>query len=205
MIGCWRTYWKDDTLPFICVQLPMHRYKAEPDRKHWCLIREAQMRVFNTVKHTGIAVAIDQGEWNEIHPKAKSIVGKRLALQALHLVYHLVDPDTAFGPVFSYCEPCGEKLVLHFDHASSGFLFDSSADGGFEIAGADKVYYPAVAIIDSDRIIVSSDAVSAPRFARYLWTNYSEVPVFGANGIPLAPFRSSMDDNSEAEVDLSGK
>jgi len=205
LIGCWRRYWEDDSLPFICVQLPMHRYKGEPDRKHWPLIREAQMRVFNTVKNTGIAVAIDQGEWNEIHPKAKSIVGQRLALQALLSVYNLTSPENAFGPIFRSCEPSGCNLRLHFDYAENGFTCKADSLQGFEIAGADGKYIAANAIIDGNTIILSSDEIDTPRFARYLWTNYSEVTLFGKNGIPLAPFRSSLSDNSESELDLSGK
>ena len=205
MIACWRRDWEDDTLPFICVQLPMHRYKGEADRKNWPLIREAQMRIFQTVKNTGIAVAIDQGEWNEIHPKAKSIVGTRLALQAMHSVYGLIEADAAFGPIFRSCQPDGGKLRLHFDHSSDGFVYTSNAISGFETAGADKIYVPAKAELDGEDILISADGISSPRFVRYLWTNYSEVTLFGANGIPLAPFRSSMNDRSEDQLDLSGK
>lgn len=205
MIGCWRRDWEDDTLPFIMVQLPMHRYKGEPDRKNWPLIREAQMRVFNTVRGTGIAVAIDQGEWNEIHPKAKNTVGDRLAYQALYSVYNIMPRNKTFGPTFRLCEPCGDHLRLRFSDAEGGFVCRGDAVSGFEAAGADRQYYPAEAVIDGECIVVRSEKVLAPKYVRYLWTNYSDVVLFGTNGIPLAPFRSSMNDGSENELDLSGK
>lgn len=78
LIRLWREKWGDDELPFIIVQLPMFKYAADPDYKHWCKIREAQMRAYKTVKNTGIAVISDCGEFNEIHPKNKVPVGERL-------------------------------------------------------------------------------------------------------------------------------
>lgn len=205
MISCWRGYWEDESLPLICVQLPMHRYKGEADRKNWPLIREAQMRAFNTVKNVGIAVAIDQGEWNEIHPKVKHVVGERLALQALYQVYGLIEADAAFGPLFRCCEQEGGRMRLRFDHAKGGFVSTAEKITGFEAAGADGKYIPAAAEIDGEDILISANGVDEPRFVRYLWTNYTDVTLFGVNGIPLAPFRSSLKDGSEKEVDLTGK
>lgn len=77
LIRLWREKWGDDELPFIIVQLPMFKYAADPDYKHWCKIREAQMRAYKTVKNTGIAVISDCGEFNEIHPKNKVPVGEK--------------------------------------------------------------------------------------------------------------------------------
>lgn len=121
MIAKWREDWEDISLPFLMVQLPMHRYAADPDYKHWCLIREAQMRVFETVKNTGIAVILDKGEFNEIHPKEKEAVGERLALQAMWLVYGLCTKKRAFGPIFREAVPCGRELLVCFDFAEDGF------------------------------------------------------------------------------------
>ena len=153
LIQLWRDDWGDDELPFMFVQLPMHRYKVDPDWKHWCLIREAQMRTFKTVKNTGIAVILDCGEFNEIHPKNKVPVGHRLYLQAMHHVYG--DNETeAFGPIYKNMIVTGDRAVISFDHAESGF--DIKGDNGitgFEVAGTDKEYKPACAVIDEDGTI----------------------------------------------------
>ena len=193
LIQLWRGEWQDDELPFLFVQLPMHRYKADPDWKHWCLIREAQMKVFKTVKNTGIAIALDKGEFNEIHPKSKLPIGRRLALQALYNVYGFENlRDQAFSPMYKNFEIKDGSIMLTFDHC-----FGFKAEGeikGFEIAGADKKYFPANAEIKDREIFVSSAEVSEPLYVRYCWTNYGDVTVFGVNGLPLAPFRTSTED-----------
>ena len=153
------------------------------------------MRTFKTVKNTGIAVILDCGEFNEIHPKNKVPVGHRLYLQAMHHVYG--DNETeAFGPIYKDMTVTGDRAVISFDHAESGF--DIKGDNGitgFEVAGADKEYKPACAVIDEDGTIsVYADEVKKPAYVRYLWTNYGDVTLYGKNGIPVAPFRTSMND-----------
>ncbi len=194
LIQLWRDDWGDDELPFMFVQLPMHRYKADPDYKHWCLIREAQMRVYKTVKNTGIAVILDCGEFNEIHPKDKVPVGHRLYLQAMHHVYGDKGID-AFGPIYSSHIYEGNTVRVVFDHAENGFKINGDGIIGFEIAGADKKFVTANAVINEDNTItVSADGVAKPVYVRYQWTNYGDITLFGANGIPVAPFRTSMHD-----------
>lgn len=191
MIRQWREDWEDLTLPFLMVQLPMHRYKHDPDLKNWCLIREAQMNTYQTVKNTGIAVILDCGEYNEIHPKDKKPVGERLALQALYQVYQRINDKEAFGPIYhSYISKDGH-MELIFRHAQEGFIIKGEATG-FEIAGEDMEFVPAIADIRENRIIVFSPEVNMPVAARYCWTNYGEVSVFGKNGLPLAPFRTNQ-------------
>lgn len=196
LIQHWRDDWEDDQMPFLFVQLPMHKYAADPDYKHWCLIREAQMRVFQTVKNTGIAVIIDCGEFNEIHPKEKRPVGERLEKQALYLVYGRLSAKEAFGPIYKASVRRGDSIELYFDYAQDGFAAKGEISG-FEIAGEDKQFVPAKAELSGSRIIVSAEAVAAPVYVRYLWTNYGEVTLYGANGIPVAPFRTSRLDNAE--------
>lgn len=193
LIGLWRKDWGDDSLPFLFVQLPMHRYKADPDFKNWCHIREAQMKVYNTVKNTGIAVALDKGQFDEIHPTHKLPIGHRLALQALYGVYGLDNlEEEAFGPMYKDCLYGENEIELRFDHCR-GFKIDGEPKG-FEIAGEDKEFKSAEVKIEGDRILVSSSEVREPLYVRYNWTNYAEVTVFGENGLPLAPFRTSVND-----------
>lgn len=190
LISKWRESWGDDRLPFIMVQLPMHKYAADPDFKHWCKIRSAQMKAFRTVKNTGIAVILDCGEFNEIHPKDKLPVGERLCLQAEKLVYGM-DAD-AFGPIFDSCVFQNGKAEIAFLHAEQGFDVRGEIKG-FEIAGEDGEYVPAQAILEKGTATVYSDDVPKPAAIRYNWTNYGEVTVFGKNGIPMAPFSTAED------------
>ena len=190
LIAKWRECWGDDTLPFIMVQLPMHRYEGDPDKKHWCIIRSAQMKAYRTVKNTGIAVILDCGEFNEIHPKDKLPVGERLCLQAEKLVYGM--DVHAFGPMFESAVFRKGKAEVTFAHAENGFEVKGGIKG-FETAGEDGVFYPAEASLGGGRALVWSDKVAEPKAVRYNWTNYGEVTVFGKNGIPLAPFSTSDD------------
>jgi sialate O-acetylesterase len=190
LIRQWREDWEDDMLPFLFVQLPMHRNEGDPDYKHWCLIREAQMRTFQTVKNTGIAVILDCGEFNDIHPKNKAPVGERLALQALCNVYERLEEEKAFGPIYRSFTYKDGGIELFFDYAEDGFLIRGDATG-FEIAGEDKQYKKAQAFIRGNTIFLISDELINPVYARYSWTNYGDVSIFGANTIPLAPFRTS--------------
>lgn len=195
LIKQWRMDWKEDSLPFLLVQLPVFQNEGEVDYKNWPLIREAQMRAYQTIKNTGIAVILEQGEFGNIHPTKKDIVGKRLALQAFFHVYCLCGEKEAFGPVYRDYFAEGGKMTLLFDHCDGGFVQDGKVQG-FELAGSDKKYYPADFTIEGERIILSSDEVDLPKYARYCWTNYQEIALFGKNGIPLAPFRTSYGDGS---------
>ena len=197
LIKQWRMDWKEDSLPFLLVQLPVFQNEGEVDYKNWPLIREAQMRAYQTIKNTGIAVILEQGEFGNIHPTKKDIVGKRLALQAFFHVYCLCGEKEAFGPVYRDYFAEGGKMTLLFDHCDGGFVQDGKVQG-FELAGSDKKYYPADFTIEGERIILSSDEVDLPKYARYCWTNYQEIALFGKNGIPLAPFRTSYGDGSRS-------
>ncbi len=193
LIKNWREEWKDDELAFLTVQLPMHRYKDDSDRKSWCYIREAQMRTYKTVKNTGIAVIIDCGEFNEIHPKNKVPVGNRLCLQAMYNIYG--DKSvSAFGPIYKSSIADGNKINIAFDYADNGFEIKGDLSG-FEIAGDDKAFVTANAEINADNTIsVFAEGIEKPMYVRYLWTNYGEVTLFGKNKLPVAPFRTSTDD-----------
>lgn len=128
MIGVWRREWSDLSLPFVFVQLPMHRYQQDPDFKNWAVIREAQEHVYLTVKNTGMAVITEFSEWSEIHPRRKRGAGERLAKQAEFHVYHKLMARDAFGPMYSTHivhgaqegERCG-KVELMFRYVKDGF------------------------------------------------------------------------------------
>lgn len=188
MIARWRQDWEDETLPFLLVQLPMFCYEDAQDAKNWCLIRENQMRVYQNLKNTGIVVALDCGEWNNIHPIDKLPVAHRLALQTLCQVYG-GDEKAAFGPIYRSFSVEGDILTLAFDHGEDGLIL--TEDGaGFELAQEDGAYVPAKAEIAGNTVRLHSAAVSCPARARYAWKNFAPVTLYGKNGIPAAPLRT---------------
>jgi sialate O-acetylesterase len=189
LIGCWRRDWDDSTLAFLNVQLPMYRAAYDPDYKHWCRIREAQANVYRKLRGTGLAVLADCGEFDNIHPKEKATAGHRLALQALCEVYHKMPRAKASAPMFVSGYPAGSSFVIRTENAADGFRLTGDA-AGFELAGADGIFYPADAAFAPDCITLTAKQVAAPRYARYAWTNYTEVSVYGMNRLPLMPFRT---------------
>lgn len=199
LIEQWRSDWNDETLPFICVQLPMFINRDDIDRKNWCLIREAQMHVHKTTANTGIAVILDCGEYGNIHPVNKVPVGNRLALQALCRVYRKISEHDACGAEYLRSYPYNGGIMTEFEFSDG--LYVREKDGshrrtgpveGFELAAADKRFYPAVGeLLPDGRIFVRSDDVEAPLYARFMWTNYAEVTLFNKNDIPAAPFRTA--------------
>ena len=216
VIEAWRREFKDEDLPFLFVQLPMFKNKNDPDYTSWADLREAQMKVFRSVKNTGMAVALDLGKFNDIHPSHKLECGERLALQALYHVYgKIAKPEEAFGPMFRYAVPDGDGLKLYFDYAPEGFVIDYKAVNytpeyktieqptpamecptqyilGFEVQHRDGNWQPAIATPFCENgvygIRLTALFVPQPLHARYAWANWAPVTVFGANGLPLAPF-----------------
>lgn len=195
LIKQWRKDWNDETLPFLLVQLPVFQNEGEPDYKNWPLVREAQMRVYETIKNTGIAVILENGEYGNIHPTHKAVVGKRLAMQACYHVYDKADEAETFGPMYQSAYVDDDKMVVSFAHCEGGFTTTGEVEG-FELAGVDKVYHKADMTIDGQQVVLKSEEVAVPRYARYCWTNYQKITFFGKNGMPVAPFRTSRLDGS---------
>ena len=192
LIDQWRSDWGDDRLPFLLVQLPMYASREDVEAglpsENWCVLRENQYRASQKIAHTGMAVIIDCGEYENIHPLDKQTVGFRLALQALQKVYGKdVEAD---GPLFSWAQVEGGSVRLHFDHAQSGLEFHGEP-AGFEIAAASGPYFPAQAVIDGNDVVIRSSHVPQPRRARYAWTQFGPTPLFAKNGLPAMPFRTS--------------
>jgi sialate O-acetylesterase len=205
LVEQWRGDWKDNSLPFLFVQLPMWASSQEIDSgnppRHWCLLRESQYLASLDIANTGLAIIIDCGEIDNIHPYDKQTVGFRLALQALKKVYKMdIEAD---APIFSWLEEQGSALRLHFENAECGFEFRACAASNstddinvsFEIAGAQGKYYPAQALIEGDSVIISSDKVQQPKRARYAWYKYGPTPLYAKNGLAAMPFRTNRDES----------
>lgn len=204
LVRQWRDDWNDDLLPFMLVQLPMFRNGGdEPDYQNWPFVREAQMRLYQTVKNTGIAVILDKGEFGNIHPTEKDSVGQRLALQALYHVYGKCDKESVFGPIYKSYRVEGDAMIFSFSHAQGMYCTEDILEG-FELAGRDKVYYAAKAKLQGEEIVATCAEVDEPLYGRFCWTNYSPVTLFGATGIPAAPFRTSREDGAIATGSRNG-
>ena len=192
LIRCWRGAWHDDEMAFLIVQLPMYSCDDDNEFTRWAYIREAQERLFRTVKNTGLAVALDCGEYNNIHPTDKSEVGHRLYLQALSEVYGLADRAETMPPMYASHEVRhGDTMIVYLDNPSGGLSGNDGHLDGFELAGADGVYYPADSVeIRGNQIHIKCGKVKRPVNVRFKWINYAGVGLFGTNGIPVAPFRT---------------
>jgi sialate O-acetylesterase len=191
MILSWRRAWADD-FPFLFVQLANFDARklpptGQPQDSNWAELREAQAMTLE-LPRTGMAVAIDIGEANDIHPKNKQEVGRRLALAAEATVYYR---DQEFsGPLFSGAQAEDGKMRLNFRHAQGMKAKDGGKLKGFAIAGADQKFVWANAEIDGDHIIVSSPDVTAPVAVRYAWADDPECNLINATGLPASPFRT---------------
>lgn len=120
LIDQWRCDWEDDELPFIFVQLPMFIGKEDKDQKNWLIIREEQMKVHKTIKNTGLAVILDCGEFDNIHPLDKETVGFRLAMQALYHVYGKI--LKAYGPIYKEFKYIDHGIELTFENSEDGIV-----------------------------------------------------------------------------------
>ncbi len=190
MINDWRKKWKEGDLPFIFVQLPgFGDYNYLPSESQWALFREAQAKSLS-LPNTGMAVAIDIGEWNDIHPDRKKPVGDRLALAAEKIAYG--ENIVYSGPLYQSQSIEGNKIIISFSHTGTGLsTSDGEAPAEFAIAGEDKRFFWANAKIDGDKIIVSSEEVSNPKYVRNAWADDPVNPnLINKEGLPAAPFRT---------------
>ena len=169
-INDWRKKWHNENLPFFFVQLPNYGdYTYLPAESSWALFRESQSKALS-LPHVGMAVTIDIGEWNDIHPWNKHDVGKRLSLLAENMVYG--ENIVAGGPLFQAATIEGNNITISFTNAGSGLMSsDGEALSEFAIAGADKKFVWANAKIDGDKVIVSCDEVPNPLYVRYAWAD----------------------------------
>jgi len=160
-----------------------------PSESEWAKFREAQAKSLS-VSNTAMAVAIDVGEWNDIHPDKKKPVGERLALAAEKIAYN---EDIVYsGPAYQSQKIEGNKIIISFTNVGSGLTTnDDEPPAEFAIAGDDKKFFWADAVIDGDKIIVSSDDVPNPKYVRYAWADSPVNPnLINKEGLPAAPFRT---------------
>ncbi len=187
LIRSWRAHFGQDDLPFFWVQLANFGAGGDPGGRSWAYLREAQARAL-ALPQTGQALAIDLGERNNIQPHNKQEVGRRLALLAKSQVYGIAVDST--GPLFDRLEPAGAAVRVRFKSAAEGLTAGGRPLQAFEVAGADRRFYPAQATIEGDTVVLRAPQVPQPVAVRYAWTNDPDANLYGGSGLPAAPFRT---------------
>jgi sialate O-acetylesterase len=188
LIADWRDKWHDANIPFIYAQLPgFMEVNYSPSESKWAKLREEQLKTLST-PNTEMAVTIDAGEWNDIHPLDKKDVGDRMALLADKLAYH----DTnlvASGPVYQSAQIQGDKIIVTFTETGSGLVAKGGELTQFAIAGETGKYVWANATIEGDKVIVWSEKVPHPLYVRYAWAdNPDGANLYNKEGLPASPF-----------------
>ena len=188
LIDSWRGVW--GPVPFLVVQLPnYHRAQTDPnERAVWATFREAQTAAARARARTGVAVTIDVGDADDVHPTDKQTVGDRLARLALADVYGR--RIAASGPVFAGMRVEGGALRLAFTGMEGGLAVRGSTLRGFAVAGADGRFAWAEARVDGDAVVVRSARVPVPVAVRYAWGDNPPATLYDGAGLPAAPFRT---------------
>ena len=185
----WRIRWQLGYLPFLYVQLPNYKEKNnEPVESEWAELREAQLMALKYPR-TGMAVTIDIGEADNIHPKNKLEVARRLALLALKHAYN--ENIISSGPIYKDYKIEGNKIRISFTEVGSGLAIRGCDTlKGFAIAGADRIFNWAKATIENNEIVVYSSVVQLPQSVRYSWADNPDGNLINKEGLPASPFRT---------------
>ena len=205
LIMDWREKWGQGNFPFLFVQLPnLNKPATEPVESDngcfWTGIRDAQAKAL-ALTNTGMATTIDVGDPYNVHGKDKYDVGYRLSLVARHLVY---GEDIVYtGPVYNSMNIEGQKILISFKSIGGGLVIGTppwSPSGkippladelkGFAIAGADRKWVWAKALIQGDQVVVWSEHVSNPVAVRYGWADNPPCNLYNREKLPAAPFRT---------------
>ncbi|HBC88523.1 MAG TPA: 9-O-acetylesterase [Lentisphaeria bacterium] len=189
LIGHWRAAHANPLMPFYFVQLANYMPgKAEPTENSWADLRDSQRRTLS-VPNTAMAVTIDIGDVNDIHPKNKQEVGRRLSLAARNMCFGEKDLEYS-GPMIDSMTVKGDKAVLKFTHAKGLTAKGGDRLKGFAVSGADGKYVWADAKIAGDMVIISNDKVKEPVAVRYGWDSSPDCNLFNGDGLPASPFQA---------------
>ncbi len=190
MINDWRKHWNAGTFPFYFVQLASFNADNGNSKKGstWAELREAQTMALS-LPNTGMVVTTDIGNSTDIHPKDKQDVGKRLASLALHNVYN--KNIACSGPMYKSMKVNGNSIIINFTNIGGGLMTKNGELKGFEIAGLGGQFFPAVATIEGDHVVVHSDEIKYPAAVRFGWKDDAgEDNLFNKEGFPASPFRT---------------
>jgi sialate O-acetylesterase len=192
LISDWRNKWQEGPIPFLYVQLPnFMEVQYLPSESNWAELRFAQLKTLS-VPNTAMAVTIDAGEWNDIHPLEKKVVGERLALAARKLAYG--DEKIVYsGPIYKSLTKDGDRIIIEFDHTGSGLIVKGGGDlNYFALAGANKKFVWAEAIIENNHVVIRSKEIPDPVYVRYAWADNPEsANLYNIEGLPASPFEAT--------------
>jgi len=191
MIRAWRNDWKQPQLPFLWVQLANFRSGGDTaNESPWAILRESQSHTLS-LPATAQVVTIDVGDPSDIHPRDKQEVGRRLALAARHVAYG--ESLVFSGPIFQKAQFTGNGARIEFEPQASALAVRGGGKmvAGFEVAGDDRRFHPATAVIEDGAVIVTSDEVPKPKALRYAWSdNPEQANLVNSDGLPASPFRT---------------
>jgi sialate O-acetylesterase len=184
LIKDWRRQWGVGDFPFLFVQIA--NYKAGSP-EGWAELREQQLKTLE-LRNTAMAVTIDIGNPENVHPTDKVDVGLRLARGARILSYG--ESIEYSGPIYRQATQEGSEIRVWFDHAK-GLAAKGGTVTGFEVAGADRKFWPATATVEGTTVLATSESVAEPVFVRYGWSDSPECNLFNGEGLPASPFTSA--------------
>ena len=185
MIEDWRHEWGVGDFPFLFVQIS--NFKSGPG-EDWAELREQQLKTL-ALRNTAMAVTIDIGNPDNVHPTDKVDVGHRLALAARAIEY---GEDISYsGPIFRQATQEGAAIRVWFEHHAKGLTAKGGDVTGFEVAGRDGKFVAATAKIEGNTVVASSPDVAEPVFVRYGWANSPQCNLFNGEGLPASPFTSA--------------
>ena len=186
LVSDWRNNWGQGEIPFLFTQLA--NLETGDPHNHWAILREEQRKGLS-IPNTAMAVTIDVGEHNDLHPQDKKTVGQRLALAAQSKAYH---EDVIYsGPIYRNMKKVNHTIHLSFEHIGSGLTLRDGDEvlKGFEICELDQEFVPATAMIHENHVIVSHDKIQDPQHVRYAWSdNPVEANLYNKEGLPASPF-----------------
>lgn len=185
LIGSWRTQWERPDLPFLFAQLPAYEPPDDETKQSWARFRAAQANVHAAVPGTGMAVLIDSGASDNLHPADKKVVGERLARLARALVYgeHIVYS----GPCVKQIVYAKDLVVIYFDRTQGGLVAGGGVEG-FEVRGREGAWRPVVPLIDGHRLLIRLPQEDEITGVRHAWANAPTVNLYNSAGLPAEPF-----------------
>ncbi|WP_084291888.1 sialate O-acetylesterase [Pedobacter nyackensis] len=190
LIEGWRKDWQQADMPFLYVQLANYcRTPVEPTISNWALLREAQMKTLK-IPHTAMVVIHDIGEKDDIHPRNKLDVGKRLALAAERLAYH--ENIVFSGPIYKTAKIQGDQVYVSFNHTGTGLKSSDGKLNTFEISADGKNFVAAQAKIAGKQVVVWNDTITKPVAVRYAWADSPDgANLYNNEGLPASSFKSN--------------
>ena len=184
MISDWRQQWQQGNFPFLFVQISS--FKSTP-REDWGTLRDQQRRTL-ALGNTAMAVTLDVGDPDNVHPADKQTVAARLALAGRALAYG--EQVEYSGPLFKQAVPEKDGMRVSFEHTAGKLVSKDSSLAGFEVASDDHHFVPATAKIENDTVVVTSTSMPHPRYVRYAWENAPQATLFNKDGLPASTFTS---------------